>query len=470
MKSYKQRKNIIFATLSNFLAAAVSAMLVLVLPKLLDTESYGYYQLFLFYNAYTPLAQIGWSEGIYLRYGGQYIEELKTRSISDQIKAFIISQIVIGILLYVIIIITTSYDKSFVLITMALSIAFTNVYILYQNILTAVGEIENYCNGILISKILLLCLSIILTICNIRDYKLYIIVIIVSDCIGSIYYIITYKTLLIRGFGKFTSIVKEARDNILVGVNLLIGNIASMLVMGVMRQGIEIGWSIATFGMVSLTIQASNFLQKFISAVGTVLFPSLRRMELEHQSSLYERLSTLVQSLCFVIFLMYYPINVIIVHWLPRYADAVSYMAVLFPMCLFESKTLLLGNTFLKTLRKENIIMIVNVIMVIISIIFSLVGVLLVKNLDFMIVCIVILLGIRTTVFEILIYRYLKLDSLKNVFEGIVISVVFVISNWIIGGIAGVLLYSMSLVFYIISEFRSISDSLSQVVHRADMQ
>lgn len=48
--------------------------------------------------------------------------------------------------------------------------------------------------------------------------------------------------------------------------------------------------------------------------------------------------------------------------WLPEYTDSLMYMALLFPMCIYEGKMSLLINTYLKTLREEKAMLKVNLI------------------------------------------------------------------------------------------------------------
>ena len=47
----------------------------------------------------------------------------------------------------------------------------------------------------------------------------------------------------------------------------MFANIASMLIIGVVRFGIERSWDVETFGKVSLTLSASNLMMLFINAV-----------------------------------------------------------------------------------------------------------------------------------------------------------------------------------------------------------
>ena len=133
----------------------------------------------------------------------------------------------------------------------------------------------------------------------------------------------------------------------------MFANIASMLIIGIVRYGISIGWDITTFGKISLTLNVSNFLMVFISAVSVVLFPLLKHMEWGQLSNLYIRIRNCLSILILGAMIFYYPMKSLLSWWLPKYADSLIYMAVLFPVCLFECKVTLLVNTYLKSMRQE---------------------------------------------------------------------------------------------------------------------
>ena len=62
------------------------------------------------------------------------------------------------------------------------------------------------------------------------------------------------KSLLKLHFYPLKESLKEASINLSVGSKLMFANIASMLIIGIVRYGISIGWDITTFGKISLTL------------------------------------------------------------------------------------------------------------------------------------------------------------------------------------------------------------------------
>ena len=58
-------KNMSYTVGSNVLTTFIGAIMVLIVPKLVGVESYGYYQLYLFYTSYVGVSYLGWCDGIY---------------------------------------------------------------------------------------------------------------------------------------------------------------------------------------------------------------------------------------------------------------------------------------------------------------------------------------------------------------------------------------------------------------------
>lgn len=85
--------NLGFAFAAQGVSYLTSALTSLVVPKLLGIEQFGYWQLFLLYASYAGLADLGISEGIYLRYGGACREDVDSKSLSNQYRIYSVIQL-----------------------------------------------------------------------------------------------------------------------------------------------------------------------------------------------------------------------------------------------------------------------------------------------------------------------------------------------------------------------------------------
>ena len=69
IKAFKT--NLIYALIAQTISLLLSLIISFIVPKFLGVEEFGYWQLFVFYSSYVNIAQLGISDGLYLRLGGE---------------------------------------------------------------------------------------------------------------------------------------------------------------------------------------------------------------------------------------------------------------------------------------------------------------------------------------------------------------------------------------------------------------
>ena len=257
--------------------------------------------------------------------------------------------------------------------------------------------------------------------------------------------------------------------NISCGAKLMFANISSSLIIGFVRVSIEQKWDVDTFGKVSLTMSVSNLLMVFIRAVALVMFPMLRRTDESKLSGIYSKMRTCLMIPLLGMLVFYYPAKVILSAWLPQYADSLIYMALLFPMCVFESKMSMLIETYMKTLRKEKWLLMVNLTTVGLSVACTGTTVYWLHNLDLAVVSIVVLLAFRCVLAETLLSRAIEIDVKKDIACELALTVIFITASWFIGGVAGLAVYLAAYVAYLFIKRKSIADMAvmvkSKIIH-----
>lgn len=139
----------------------------------------------------------------------------------------------------------------------------------------------------------------------------------------------------------------------------------------------------------------------------------------------------------YLIFLLifYYPIEKIASIWLSKYADSLIYMAVLFPVCLFESKMGLMINTYLKSLRKETLMLKINAISVVVSLIVTFFTVYVLHNLNATVFSIILLYAFRCELAEYQMEKLVHIRLKKYIFIELLMVAIFIITgigfnNW----------------------------------------
>lgn len=450
-------KNFSYTLSSNLISLLISTVVTLIVPKLIDVDEYALWQLYLFYSSYVGFLHFGWNDGIYLRYGGKEYNELDKELFFSQFYMLLILQVSIAfIILAVSNYIIFEHVSMFVYITLVQCMVVVNMRGVLLYILQATNRIKDYAMITMSDRIISLSLIILFLLIGIRDYKLIVMADIVGKSLSLIYAMYCCKDMVFMKLSAFHLNFKETIENINIGVKLMFANIASILIIGIVRIGIVRSWGIETFGKVSLTLSISNFLMLFINAVGLIMFPVLRRTDKQKLASIYSTMRDFLMIILLGMLILYYPIRQLLLAWLPKYTDSLRYMALLFPMCIYEGKMSLLINTYLKTLREEKVMLQINVVSLFVSLVFTSITTIVIRNLDLAILSIVIILAIRCILAEVYLANILKISITKDITLESVMTLIFIILGWYGKTIIPTYIYIVAYMFYLIIKRKDI--------------
>ncbi|SKA87494.1 Membrane protein involved in the export of O-antigen and teichoic acid [Clostridium sp. USBA 49] len=450
-------KNLSYTLFSNLTSMIVSSVVVLIVPKLIGVKEYGYWQLYLFYSSYVGFLHFGWNDGIYLRYGGKDYNKLNKKVFFSQFWMLTIMQLIIGISIFIISnIYINDINKMFVFKMTALCLFLTNSRTMLLYILQATNRIKEYAQITLIEKIFYCILIIMFLMIGIREYKLMIVADLIGKLISLLFSIYCCKDIVIKNISFFYLNLKETIENINVGIKLMFANIASMLIVGIIRFGIEHTWDVATFGKVSLTLSISNLIMIFINAVGIIMFPIMKRTDEKKLSKIYLVINRFLMTFLFGILIVYYPLKMILSLWLPNYSESLKYMALVFPMCIYEGKMSLLINTYFKTLRKEKLMLFINIISVILSLMLTFIFTFVFKNLILSIVSIVILLAFRCILAEIFLFNILNISLSNDIIFETIMTIAFILTGWLTNSWIGPIIYLLIYIIYLFIKRKNI--------------
>ena len=348
-------------------------------------EAYGIWQLFIFYFTYVGFFHFGWTDGIYLRYGGAYYDKLDRKVFSGQFWLLCLFVVIECLLANIFLVYGFVEDDILFLIFKVASISGVFLILLsFANfVLQLTNRIKEYARNILLERFTLLALIIACVVAGKVQYEEIIYTNLISNFLVMCIALYVIRDLIFTKTDNITNALKEAGKNISAGSKLMLSNIAGMLILGIIRFGISQGWDIVTFGKVSLTLSISNFLMVFISAVSVVLFPILKRINQDRLAEIYLVLRRVLSYSLLGLLITYYPLNFILIQWLPKYSDSLFYMGMLLPICVFESKMQMVVNTYLKSLRQEALMLKINIIAVIFAFITTYATVVVLHNLQF---------------------------------------------------------------------------------------
>lgn len=429
-KFKKFLKGFLHALSANIIRLMISIVLTLLLPKLLGVEEYSFWQLYLFYVTYTAYSSLGFCEGMYLKHGGREYKELEQHMVASQFWALAVYELVfcgLGIIFAGSFL--TGEGKGLILSLAFVSSLFDILRYFLQSLLQATNRIQEFARVVTTERMLFFVFVIVLLLVGVRDYRLLIMAEICGRIISMLYAMVVCRDVVFCRVHYGKAELAETKEIISIGFKLLLANLASQLIIGVVRFMIEQNWGTVVFGKVSLTLSLSNMVVTCISAVSIVLFPVLKNLQKERLNELYATIRTVLTVPVLFVLLFFVPMKVILSAWLPQYADSMKYLAILLPICLYETRFYALINTYQKAYRRENQILLVNGISVALSVIFSYVTVNVLNNLDLTVVAIVVLMIFKSCLSELWLGKIIGVDTLKDNLAELVVVAVFIVTS-----------------------------------------
>ncbi len=457
---------LIYAMGANMLSLIVSLLTILLIPKFfgVDVEQYGYFKIYLFYFSYIGFFHFGLCDGIYLRDGGKRYSELDRPLCSSQLWLLVAAQLVIALIVSGVgSIFAENDDYRFIFITMAINILIVIPRTMLSYFLQTTNRIKEYSFVTAIERVVFGLAMVAVFLVGIRNYKLFIWGDIFGKAVSLVVAAVFCRDIVFSRAAKLKDGLREAWSNISVGIKLLFANMASMLITGIVSWGIQMRWDVATYGKISFTLSVSNFILTFISAVALVLYPALRRKEGSELLGIYPKLRDGLMLPLLGCLILYYPMELLLSMWLPQYAESMRYMAILFPVCIYATKMTMLIGTYMNVLRLEKKILRVNLVGVCVAALTTAVSVFWLRNLTLAMVSVVINQMFRCVYAELSLSKAAELSVKKDIaLEGL-LTAVFILASWFVGGWYGVLIYAAAYAVYAVIKRRAAAELFSNL-------
>ena len=375
-----------------------------------------------------------------------------------------IMQSIFAAIIIIVAVIINDKQYSFILYALALFLLIYIARSFCQFVLQITNRIREYSEVTILANVIYVVTVISLIVVNVRDFRLLIISFIFGNFVALLYAMFVLKDLFFQHYDnkQFLSL-SEAATNIRVGSQLLMANVAAMLIIGVVRMGIQHGWGVETFGKVSLTVSISNLLLVFIDAISFIIFPKLKRIDPDKVNGFYSVIRDILMPLIFFGMLIYFPMSYFIPLWLPKYDSALIYMSVLFPMVAYQSKFEILSNTFMKVLRMERQLLLVNIATLIISILLTVISIYVLHNLTATVFVIIIVMAIRSTISELYVKNKLHVKFSSEMLLETVMVVFFILLSWYLSTFEAMIGYMVILALYLLIKKNDIIRAVKSV-------
>lgn len=401
-----------------FLAQGVSMCLsilqTLLVPKVLGVEQYGYWQLYIFYISYVGFFHLGLSSGVYLTTGGQTRDQMDKSAIKSQMIFGATYQTCMAIVIVVLSqFMAVGSERSFVIVMTALYLVLQNLATFMMNELQCMNETKKSSYSSIVERFAFLIPLLAFLVLHVQVFEPYVFAFTASTIVQ-----LVYCTWELRDFwhAPFLGMRRAAQlgwSSIKVGFPMMIASVASMLILGIGRFFIDVAWGIETFGKLSLALSLVSFFLAFVSQASMVLFPSLRQAGENEVRAFYQAARDAMGLLFPCVYLLYFPLAWILGLWLPDYASSFVYLILLLPICVFDSKMNITGTTFYNVLRKERVMLAVNLVAALSCLILTLISIYVCKSVFAVMVSMAFVIAMRSLFSEEYMNRLLAVRASK---------------------------------------------------------
>lgn len=356
------------AFLAQGISMLISAAVTILVPKVMGVEDFAYWQLFIFYTSYVGLFHLGLNDGVYLIHGGESRAKLNKPEIASELRFSISYQLIFAIIIALIGAFgVDNADRSFVIYFTAIFLLLNNLSNFLGFLFQAMNESKLYSYSMLVDRCMFLVPLAIFLVTRCDDFRYYIVAFAVSKLCCLLFCTYCARDILFQRNLPIRSTVSDSLQSIRVGIKLTLANISSMLIVGIARAIIDMNWGIAQFGQVSFALSLVTFFLTFVSQASLVLFPALRTADSDELKHFYQTINRFMSYTFPLAYLLYFPIAWVVTLWLPQYSDSMQYLALVMPICVFDTKMDICCTTYLKVLRMESQLLIINLCSVLLS-------------------------------------------------------------------------------------------------------
>lgn len=371
-------KNIAIVLISNIVSMAAGILIGFIIPKIMGVSEYGYYKTFTLYSSYIGILHFGFIDGIYLKFAGKKYEELDKEKFRMYFKflfgmELIASLIVLGISFALF---NTAYF--WVIFFVSLNILATNVTTYYEFISQITMKFKRTTARNIIrcslNIVSVLTLFLLWRFNETVIYNYYYVIITLSvNFLLAIWYVFTYRDI---SFGRSAKI-RDNKDEITyffkVGIPLLLSNLVGQIIFIVDQQFVNIAFDNNTYSVYAFAYNMINLITVATSAISVVLYPTLKTMNEDTIKNNYAKINSYLLMFVAFCLIVYYPLALIVNHFLPKYDEALPTFLVILPGVMISSSIGVIKYNVYKTFNKIMNYFIKSIIVLAIAIIADLV-------------------------------------------------------------------------------------------------
>ena len=315
------KKNIIKVFSANLLTLVVGIITGLIIPNILSIDSFAYFKTYILYAGYIGLLHFGFIDGMYIKYGGENIEEVDKSILKAEHLIFIAIQSIATIIFIFIAFI----KKDFIIFMLGISIIPINTSAFYKLFYQSTGQFSRFAAASYIYSIIYLSINIILAfVLKSDNYKFYCFANLISN-------LVVFVILEFKFYKDFKDIKLKYNStiwgNIKIGFVVLIANLGIVIFNALDLWFVKFNFSSHEFAYYSFAISILNIINIMVSSVSITFYNYLAREEKEESVKNLKKYFIIIGAF---FSLAYFVFALIVNVFLEKYIPALKIISISF--------------------------------------------------------------------------------------------------------------------------------------------
>lgn len=452
----KKLKDFSYALGANILTFVMGFVTGFLIPKFLGVEDYAYIKLFSFYAGYVGILHFGFLDGIYIKFGSYDYKNLPKEKFRGYFKFLFLFQVIESIILSLIVyMFIKDINRSIVMYSVVFNVFIINITSMYGYIHQFTKRFKMFSINTVLAKLLYVVGCLALFAFNMYGYNEYIILQTVVNIIILALYVWNNKEITI---GKSESIRENLDEYMLLiknGFFIMIGNLMTIIILGIDRFFVDRFFTIKDFAMYSFAYTLVSLFCILLNSLTMVLYPYLTRAKEDSYKKVYETIRISISMLMGATLAGYFIIKIVVIKFVPQYVGSFNIIVFLIPTLIFSAHISILIANFYKVLNKTKDYTKNNIVALFLGIIANFIGYFIYKDVVSISIATLIAFIIWVLYSDTYFKKKLKVDILKSQIFDILIVIIFIISaislNWYIG----LIVYCSSFIIIIALKYKA---------------
>lgn len=350
-------KNFVGVVTSNLTTIISGVLISFLVPKILSVADYGSYKTFTLYLSYIGFFSLGIIDGIVLKFGDKDYDQIDRFLFRSFFRWYFLIHVFFAIIICFVSILCLKEDNMVIGFLVAIDMIAVNVTGYFQQISQITQRFGEYSLRKILQSVFnilaVLLLYILFYYGNSINHIIYILMIIFINIGLTIWYICTYKDIVFGDQVRLGDSWGQVLQLIRIGFPLLFANLCSSLILTVDKQFVSLLFDVSEYAVYAFAYNMLSLVTVATSAIATVLYPTLKRTNIETLRDTYDVLISSLLTVVFMSLLLYFPLCPFVKWFLPQYTESLVIFRIIFPGLAISSSVTVVMHNYYKILDKN---------------------------------------------------------------------------------------------------------------------